>query len=115
MNMWSEMLEECELAWLVGSFEHCNSKPEFLGESIRIGGIEFPFAIEHSYTACAFSGLVHNLYSPGIEPRVTSGDCILSRLVSKRTHMLFAHLVLSGQSPLMIHLYDFLLLGKEVG
>src|SRR5260370_360593 len=112
MNMWSEMLEECELAWLVGSFEHCNSKPEFLGESIRIGGIEFPFAIEHSYTACAFSGLDDNLYIPGIEPPVTSGDCILERLLSNGTLVLCDHLVLHGQSPPMSHLYDCLWLER---
>src|SRR5258708_19354936 len=113
MNMWWEMREECELAWLVGSVEHCNRKPEFLGESIRIGGIEFPFAIEHSYTACAFSGLDDNLYSPGIEPPVTSCDCILERLLSKGTLVLFAHLVLNGQSPLMSHLYDCLCLQRQ--
>ena len=75
--MWPEMLEKRELAWLVGSLEHRNVKPEFLGETIRKGDVEFPLAIEHSYTTCAFACLDDNLYSPGSEPPVPPCDCIL--------------------------------------
>src|ERR1700694_4417572 len=104
MDMPSKMLQKCELARLVGRFEYSDVKPEFLGESIRIGGVQRSIIAEHSHSLSALTRFDDELHRASIKPGMPSCDCFVERLLGKWTLVLLTHFILDFETPLVRHL-----------
>src|SRR5438045_2556935 len=106
MDSGAKMFKKRELTWLVRGFEHCDIKAKFHGKSIHKGVIQPSFIVECTDSACALTGLNDELYSPGIEPVMSSCNCFIERFLRKGSLVFLAHLVLYSQPSLVRQLHD---------
>jgi hypothetical protein len=62
------MVQEHELTWLVGSFEHDRAETKRFRKEIGVSGVEHSLAVKEPDASRAFSGLDYQLNSPRIQP-----------------------------------------------
>ena len=74
MDLTAEVIEESELAWLIGRFEQDSMKTEFFSETIREGCSQTAVIVKEADTLRAFTSFHHQLQRAGFEPAMSLID-----------------------------------------
>ena len=90
MNLPAKVVEQGELAWLVGSFERYCFETEHRHKSVGIRGVQVAVVIEEPDSSGALSGFDNQLHSAGIEPLLTAVDPLSKSALIETTVVLLA-------------------------